>query len=268
MKNDYARRQIRLLKGKCTPRQGMSFGQLSHDVCRALAERRCDIVQLKTLHILPDDVLLEIFNFLLMTWFGLHGRIRGWQVLTHVCRRWRSVVFQSPRRLNLRILCTPKTPARDALDLWPPLPLVIYDPRGIPKHTSGLDNILAALEHNYRACQIDLRYLTSSQLGHVTNSAAIQESFPELTDLRLRILLDDKSRPILPDSFLGGTAPRLRSLNLYDVPFPGLPKLLLSTTQLVNLDLYCIPHSGYIPPEVMATTLSALTSLDSLRLHF
>ena len=70
------------------------------------------------------------------------------------------------------------------------------------------------------------------------------------------------------NSFLGGTALRLRSLVLYDVPFPGLPKLLLSAVQLVNLDLYGIPRSGYIPPEAMATGLSALTSLDFLRLDF
>jgi hypothetical protein len=34
-----------------------------------------------------------------------------------------------------------------------------------------------------------------------------------------------------------------------------LPKLLLSATHLVKLVLYFIPHSGYIPPEAMATSL-------------
>jgi hypothetical protein len=61
---------------------------------------------------------------------------------------------------------------------------------------------------------------------------------------------------------LGGTAPRLRS------PFPGLPKLLLTATHLVYLSLYNTPRSGYIPPDVMATSLSALTSLESLHLQF
>ena len=195
--------------------------------------------------------------------------IEGWQMLAHVCRRWRSVVFQSPHRLNLRLLCTPKTLARNTLGIWPPLPLIIRDVDDIfYGEPLGADNIIAALEHNDRVGQIELKYLSSSELGHVTNSAAIQKSFPELTDLRLRMFVDDEPRPILPDSFFGGTAPRLRSLNLYDVPFPGLPTLLLSTAHLVNLDLYRIPHSGYIPPEVMARTLTALTSLESLRLHF
>jgi hypothetical protein len=41
-------------------------------------------------------------------------------------------------------------------------------------------------------------------------------------------------------------------------PFLGLPKLLLSATYLVELVLYSIPSSGYIPPEAMATGLSVL----------
>jgi hypothetical protein len=131
-----------------------------------------------------------------------------------------------------------------------------------------VDNIIGALEHNDRVCQIDLRYLSSSQLEYATNSAAMQKSFPELTDLRLAINGDDRPSPILPNSFLSGAAPRLRKLYLAGVPFPGLPKLLLSATHLVDLDLDHIPRSGYIPPEVMATSLSALTSLESLCLHF
>jgi hypothetical protein len=56
---------------------------------------------------------------------------------------------------------------------------------------------------------------------------------------------------------------------LVAVPFPGLPKLLLSAaTHLVNLHLHGIPHSGYISPEAMATCLSMLTNLESLELEF
>ena len=57
-------------------------------------------------------------------------------------------------------------------------------------------------------------------------------------------------------------------LSLDGIPFPGLPKLLLSATHLVNLHLYDIPHSGYISPEAMVTALSTLTSLESLSLEF
>ena len=245
----------------------MPFGQSYHETS---AEWRRDIGLFKfvTFDMLPDDVLLEIFNFYVHEKFEPFGgrRIEEWITLAHVCRRWRSVVFQSPLRLNLRLACTPQTPARATLDIWPPLPLVIHDLDTIFNvKAPDVDNIIAALEHRDRVCQIDLINLTSSKLEYVTDSA-MQKPFPELTDLRLNT--NDGTGPILSDSFLGGTAPRLRSIFLSNIPFPGLPKLLLSSIHLVRLDLYEIPRSGYIPPEAMATSLSSLTSLEFLRLHF
>ena len=50
--------------------------------------------------------------------------------------------------------------------------------------------------------------------------------------------------------------------------FPGLPKLLLTATHLVNLFLLQIPDSGYISPEAMVTCLSVMTSLATLSLGF
>ena len=72
----------------------------------------------------------------------------------------------------------------------------------------------------------------------------MQEPFQELTDLVLKSnSIPEKVLP-LPDSFLSGSAPRLRNLLLLGVPFPGLPKLLLTATHLVNIQLHHIPHSG------------------------
>jgi len=73
---------------------------------------------------------------------------------------------------------------------------------------------------------------------------------------------------VLPDSFLGGYAPRLQTLQLYDISFPAIPKLLSSASDLVELCLVAIPHSGYISPEAMVTGLSALTRLELLRIIF
>jgi hypothetical protein len=95
-------------------------------------------------------------------------------------------------------------------------------------------------------------------------STAMQVPFPELTELQLR----SYGEVVLPDSFLGGSAPRLRILNLDRIPFPGLPKLLLSATHLVYLFLCDIPHSGYISPKAMGTALFTLTSLEELWLGF
>src|SRR6266481_6481133 len=90
--------------------------------------------------ILPDDVLLEVFDFYRSMNSPSFGREKvttdAWQPLVHVCRRWRNVVFGSPRRLNLRLFCTAKTPARDTLDVWPTLPLLIS---GNMSLTSGAD---------------------------------------------------------------------------------------------------------------------------------
>jgi hypothetical protein len=55
---------------------------------------------------------------------------------------------------------------------------------------------------------------------------------------------------------------------LEGIPFPGLPKLLLSATNLVELQLWDIPHSGYFSPEEIVTALSTLTRLKSLQLDF
>ena len=179
----------------------------------------------------------------------------------HVCRRYRSLVFGSPLRLNLRLVSTEETFVRDTLDIWPPLPLVI---RGCLAKGVDFRNIVAVLEHKDRVDEIYLRPVNSSALGKVL--AAMQKPFPELKDLRLESY--EETVPIVPDSFLGGSAPRLRFLELDGIPFPGLPNLLLSATNLVYLRLWNIPHSGYISPDTVVTALSTLTRLQSLRLQF
>ena len=94
----------------------------------------------------------------------------------------------------------------------------------------------------------------------------MQVLFPELTVLELHS--NGKWMPVLPDSFLGGSASHLQSLTLKAIPFPGLPKLLLSATNLAHLFLFDIPHSGYFTPEAMVTALYTLTGFQLLLLQF
>ena len=213
---------------------------------------------------LPDDVLLAIFYFYVDEASDAaysKKEVEEWQTLVHVSRRWRSIVFGSPRRLNLRLACTPMKPARDTLNIWPSLPLFILSDFG---HTDDMDNITAVLERSGdRVCQINLTCLSGLQLGNVL--PVMHVPFPELTHLQLSSF---RSMPDLPDSFLGRSASRLRFLDLENIPFPGLPTLLLSATHLVDLHLYDIPQSGYISPEAMVTVLSTLTGLRSLSLKF
>jgi hypothetical protein len=96
--------------------------------------------------------------------------------------------------------------------------------------------------------------------------AAMREPFSELTHLQLRVY--DEPAPVVPNSFMNRSAPRLRYLNWDGIPYPGLPELLPSTTNLVTLQLWNIPHSGYFSPEKMATGLRALTRLESFWLGF
>ena len=180
-----------------------------------------------------------------------------------MCGRWRDLVFGSPRRLNLQLFCKVGTSARETLDVWPALPLHI---QGGVSETS-LDNVIAELaEHSDRICKINLDFYTTSQIEKLWT--AMQVPFPELTILSLSLGRRLSCDPILPDSFLGGSAPRLRYFALTSIPFPGLPKLLSSATHLGYLTLLNIPHSGYFSPETMATCLSALTSLEELYLQF
>jgi hypothetical protein len=73
---------------------------------------------------------------------------------------------------------------------------------------------------------------------------------------------------VIPDAFLGGSAPLLQEIYLDGIRFPNLPNLLSSTSDLVELTLKYIPMTGYIPPDVMATCLSGLTKLQSLTIAF
>jgi hypothetical protein len=152
---------------------------------------------------------------------------------------------------------------RETLDVWPALPLLISGSWDEDSRELGSENVIPILELSDRVCQIHLNYIRASEWEKI--SAAMQVSFPKLTVLALTSY---EKMTIVPDSFLGGSAPRLRWLVLEGIPFPGLSKLLLSATHLVTLYLGNIPHSGYISPEEMVTALSTLTSLGSLSLHF
>jgi hypothetical protein len=229
--------------------------------------------------VLPDVALLEIFDCCVNQareeeevegdWFKIHT----WHALVHVCRKWRTIVLGSPQRLDLRLLCTDKTPVKEMLAVWPPLPIVIKQ----YCQPTQMDNIIVALEHNDRVRQIDLGDLTNSQLEEVL--ATMQQPFPALTDLGIWWGLDDWSKDgsledelptvaIAPKSFLGGSAPRLQCLHLERIPFPGLLILLLSATDLVYLSIWKIPHSGYISPEAMVHCLSTLMRLERLSIGF
>jgi len=216
----------------------------------------CDIGN-ATIDMLPDEVLVEIFEL----YIEELGDEEDWETLLHVCRRWRQIAFAAPRRLELRIVCTAGTPARALLDVWPTLPILV---RVVGLDDEDLDNVVAAVEHNNRISEIYIKDVSNYALERI--AAAMQRPFPEMTDCVL--VSFDEIVTDLPDSLLGGSAPRLRSLMLESIPFPALPNLLLSATNLVRLRLNDVPASGYIPLEAMVDCLSLLTGLEELQLEY
>ena len=216
---------------------------------------------------LPDDVLLEIFDLCQDNdndspdW-----RVWEWRLLVHVCQRWRQIIFASPHRLNLRIFCTDETPIRKNLGIWPPFPIVMRFHYVDPCRTiapSDEDNIIAALEHPDRVIYLGL-VVTGSQLGKI--ATAMQGPYPVLTYLDITSL--GRNAFVLTADFLGGSAPCLQRIELRGIPFPALPMLLLSASNLTFLFLHDIPPTGYISPEAMVVGLAALHNLKSFAIEF
>ena len=219
---------------------------------------------------LSDDVLLVIFRFYLENAFVRGGRAYdGWHDLVHVCQRWRCLVFASPRHLDLRLLCTSRRQVVNLLDIWPALPIVVQERfNAVQLPMWRMTNVIVALhDQRNRVCKIELNAIPNALLTWIELKLTRMEmSFPLLTDLELRA--KNKGVLVLTDFFLGGSAPRLLSLKLQRAPFPSLPKLLETATDLVTLHLFEIPQSGYISPVAIVTALSMLTRLKSLHLDF
>ena len=127
-----------------------------------------------------------------------------------------------------------------------------------------MENLIAALECRDRISGIRIHDIHGPFLENL--DPMLHKPFPGLTTLSLHST--DESVSELPETFLGGFAPRLQSFGLSGIPFPSFPKFILSCTHIIALHLYEIPSSGYISPEAMATCLAALPNLESLSIGF
>jgi hypothetical protein len=215
-------------------------------------------------------MLLEIFHFYKDDPGSFDKSTWRWRTLIHVCQRWRYVIFGSPRRLDLRLHCSDGTPTRRLLNIWLPSPITISLYSFIDKATvneGGLDNILAGLECRDRTSIIYIfDYTNGSALENLMTM--MHKPFPILTECCFVSSNKLVSMPVLPETFLGGSAPLLRTFWLTNIPFPTFPSFLLSSTQIQRLSLLDIPDSGYISPEIMATCLAALPNLIYLSIGF
>jgi hypothetical protein len=220
-----------------------------------------------TIDILPDNVFLEIFNFCIndpTVYASSHAR--DWQILVHVCRRWRGIIFASPRRLDLHLECSYGTLVRKKLDFWPTtLPLIVeYSKWGVRISPEDEDNIAAALEHPGRVRQITIR-ATAPLITKVATT--LRKSFPMLT--KLDLTCDGSVFPVTSKRFLGGSnTPRLQHLCLEYISLPQSPSPFSSARNLVSLRLQKMPANGYISPDAMVRSLAVLTGLKTLSISF
>jgi hypothetical protein len=80
-----------------------------------------------------------------------------WFNLTHVCRKWRTVIFASASRLDLSITVGPEKPGHIKAILSGPLPIHIdYKCRFREITGSALWRMRAALKHHDRVREIAL----------------------------------------------------------------------------------------------------------------
>jgi hypothetical protein len=214
--------------------------------------------------LIPDELLLDIFDHIRRSRTDFKFRynpIWKWQVLVHVCRRWRQIVFASPLRLDLQLLCTYSTPATKYLACWPAFPVVVSYGCELELTPNVEDDVIAALEYHNRISQINLA-VSSSLWSKMTT--VMRKPFPALTSLS--IVTGDGNVPSIPSGFLGGSAPCLREIQFYGVPIPAVPTLLSYTSDLVELVLSELdtPRIDFISPAALVGRLAMLSKLKVL----
>src|SRR6266404_2359916 len=215
------------------------------------------------INMLPNEVLVEIFDSCRINESGLKPWKWKWIRLVHVCRRWRQIIFASPNCLNLQLLCTDGTPVTKKLGCWPDFPIALeYVNFNMvtPNDQVHIVTLLRQQPDRLRRLDLPLAYERARKMV-----IAMEKPVPALTNLILRIK-DVGFNIILPDWFLGGFAPLLQEIIIQGIAFPALPKLLSSAQDLVSLEHFEIPETGYISPEAIVMGLAAATRLQHLHI--
>ncbi|KAH9037016.1 hypothetical protein EDB84DRAFT_1481771 [Lactarius hengduanensis] len=219
-----------------------------------------------TVESINDDILLGVFIYYrLIDEKGWNLRL-GWRKLSHVCRRWRSLLYGSAFHLDMHILCTNSSPLVDTLSHLPSLPLVIDYHGETTTGTMGTIDELGmsqALQLRDRVRRVVLS-IPSVSLHRLL--VLMDGSYPILQHLCLSSTSQEVDAGlILPRTFM---APNLRYLNLLGISLPTKLPLLSSTVALVTLTLTNIQSSGYFLPKHLVTRLQFLPQLEELSICF
>jgi len=231
------------------------------------------------IHILDDDSLLNIFYLyrpaILVDvdaevragdsspprW-GEWTHERWWHKLSHVCQRWRRLIFASASYLGLCLVCTYGTPVARMLECSPAFPIVLdYTHRTRRWTVEDEDGILLALQHRAQVRRIRLVFPCSHERKLFM---AIEMEFPMLEYLYIGIS-DQEVRPDLkiPHTF---QAPRLCHLALTRCPpLVAFPSLMTSTGLVTLSLLFPSSHCRHNPYD-LSRRLSHLSQLVVLRI--
>ena len=186
-----------------------------------------------------DDLLVEIFDFCRRDNISPNTYPQNWwYTLAHVCQKWRRVLFATPTRLGITLVCNSRTPVADLLASFPPsLPLVVYwgNPGTFDTEESVEKGALVALGHPERVRRITLR-TSENALGKAFSS--MRACFPMLETLQLCCSSESVRDPktTLSDKF---EAPNLRHLQLSDLILlrPSLVKTVLTRPSVVSFSI-------------------------------
>jgi len=190
-----------------------------------------------------------------------------WHKLAHVCQRWRRVILESPNRLGLTLVCTPRTPVEDLLAHSPTVPIIIYYGNPEPFDLQNdVEGIRLALLRRDRVCRINL-HLPSSSLREVFKY--MNGSFPVLETLQLYCSSLKNEGAKLHSTF---EAPNLRHIQLSDFALihQDTPPLITSMfpPSLVSFSLGEVTPIQYQSPAIFVECLSAMPQLKSLKMGY
>ncbi|KAH9174715.1 hypothetical protein EDB89DRAFT_464239 [Lactarius sanguifluus] len=240
---------------------------------------------LPNIHKLPNDVLLEIFTFYGADVFSEPGGHKyWWQTLALVCSKWDGVIRSSPSYFfgELRFGNHDSTlffqnishqrgdSVTRSLERSPLLPLNLHYDLICPLSQSSKgdeDDIVVLLRHLERVYSLQLRLSLSTWRKIVAATSDVPVSCTCIE----HIYLDTGDRAtgfVLPDVFLKGHSPRLRTLMMIGVSLPSLSSLLLSPTRLSCLVLDGIPDLSHLPPRELLVHLNNMPQLRYLNIGF
>ena len=229
-----------------------------------------------SIHILDDDSLLHVFYlyqpFLLgedqdagaRLFGGGQGWARGrwWYRLTHVCQRWRNVIFGSASYLDLALVCTYGTPVADMLAHSPPLPLVVdYTEKGRNITTDDEEGIILALKQHERVLRVRLKVTSQRKF-----LAAMDEEYPILEYLIIGPPDEDNNTTLIfPETF---RAPHLPHFRPRGFALPIGSRLLTTSVGLVTLSLVMLHPSTYFHPNNLLQWVALMPQLETLSIYF